>query len=138
MGRQSTRSRSDVRPHAHSRALDRLIDFRGAPLLVVSDNGTELTWHAILAWQEERGVGWHYIVPGKPVQSAFAESLIGPLRGECLNEHVFRGLSAAREMIEAWRTDYNSLRPHTGLRGLTPNEFAARSGMDHNQNRLWL
>lgn len=120
------------------RELDWIIELRGLPLLVVSDNGTELTSHAVLAWQQERGVEWHYIAPGKPVQNAFAESLIGRLRDECLNEHVFRGLSAAREMIEAWRTDYNDLRPHTSLRGLTPNEFAARSRMDHNQNRLWL
>ena len=78
------------------------------------------------------------IAPGKPVQNAFVESLNGRLRDECLNEHIFRGLSAARRIIEAWRTDYNAHRPHTSLRGLTPNEFATRSRMDHNQNGFWL
>jgi putative transposase len=77
--------------------------------------------------QEERGVGWHYIAPGKPVQNAFVESLNGRFRDECLNEHVFRGLPMARQIIEAWRSDYNADRPHTSLGGLTPNEFAARS-----------
>ena len=120
------------------RELDRIVAQRGAPLLVVSDNGTELTSHAVLAWQQQRKVDWHYIAPGKPVQNAFAESLIGRLRDECLNEHVFGGLPAARRIIEAWRADYNAHRPHTSLRGLTPNEFAARSRMDHNQNGLWL
>jgi putative transposase len=93
--------------------------------------GTELTSHAILRWQEERGVAWHYIAPGKPVQNAFVESLNGHFRDECLNEHVFRGLPMARRIIEA-------CRPHTSLGGLTPNEFAARSPRDHNQNGFWL
>ncbi len=37
------------------RELDRLIEYRGRPLMIVSDNGTELTSHAILHWQQERG-----------------------------------------------------------------------------------
>ncbi|MGU3663826.1 integrase core domain-containing protein [Methylobacterium sp. A49B] len=59
-------------------------------------------------------------------------------RDECLNEHLFRSLSAARTIIEAWRVDYNTCRPHTSLGGLTPNAFAARSRQDQNQNGLWL
>lgn len=53
------------------------------PVMIVSDNGTELTSRAILAWQEDRGVEWHYIAPGKPVQNAFVESLNGRFRDEC-------------------------------------------------------
>ncbi len=120
------------------RELNYIVERRGAPLLVVSDNGTELTSHVVLSWQQDRGVGWHYIAPGKPVQNAFVESLNGRLRDECLNEHVFQGLPAARRIIEAWRPDYNAHRPHTSLRGLTPNEFATRSRTDHNQNGFWL
>jgi putative transposase len=48
-----------------ARERDRIIAGRGKPLLIVSDNGTELTSHAILHWQEERAVEWHYIAPGK-------------------------------------------------------------------------
>ena len=124
--------------HRVIRELDRIVALRGAPLLMVSDNGTELTSHAVLGWQQDRGVDGHYIAPGKPVQNAFVESLIGRLRDECLNEHVFAGLPAARRIIEAWQADYNAYRPHTSLRGLTPNEFAARSRTDHNQNGFWL
>ena len=120
------------------RELDRLIKLRGRPLTVVSDNGTELTSHAILRWQEERGVEWHYIAPGKPQQNGFVESLNGRFRDECLNEHLFRSLPHARRIVDEWRADYNDCRPHTSLGGLTPNEFAARSRQDHNQNRLWL
>ena len=120
-----------------ARELDTIADARGYPLLIVNDNGTELTSHAILAWQEERGVEWHYIAPGKPTQNAFAESFNGRLRDECLNEHLFHGLAGTRDLIEAWRIDYNTERPHTSLNGLTPTEFATRSRGDHNQNRLY-
>jgi hypothetical protein len=100
--------------------------------MIVSDNGTELTSHAILGWQAERGVAWHYSAPGKPMQNGFVESLIGRLRDECLNEHLFRSLPAARRTIESWRLDYNTQRPRTSLKGLTPFAFANRSAMDHN------
>lgn len=120
------------------RELERLAGLRGLPLMIVSDNGTELTSHAILRWQEQRGVDWHYIAPGKPHQNGFAESFIGRLRDECLNEHLFGSLKQARQIIEAWRIDYNTGRPHTSLSGLTPIEFANRSERDQNLNRLSL
>jgi putative transposase len=120
------------------RELDALISARGKPLMIVSDNGTELTSHAVLRWQQDTGVEWHYIAPGKPVQNAFVESLNGRFRDECLNEHLFRGLPMVRHTIESWRIDYNGHRPRTSLGGLTPNEFAARSTQDHNQIGFWL
>lgn len=121
-----------------ARELDRLIDSEGKPAMVVSDNGTELTSLAILRWQEERGVAWHYIEPGKPIQNAFVESFNGRLRDELLNETLFSSLAAARQIVEDWRLDYNGERPHTSLKGLTPSEFARRSRLDHNQNGLTL
>ena len=77
---------------------------------------------------------------GKPQQNGFIESPNGRFRDERLFEHVFRSLPAARRIVEAWRIDYNLHRPHMSLRGLTPNEFAARSRQDQNQNQngLWL
>ena len=79
-----------------ARELDRLIAERGKPKTIVSDNGTELTSTAMLFWQQETGVGWHYIQPGKPVQNAFIESFNGRLRDELLNETLFSTLSEAR------------------------------------------
>ncbi len=72
------------------------------------------------------------------MQNGLVESLIGRLRDECLNEHLFRSLPAARQTIELWRIDYNNQRPHTSLGGLTPFAFANGSPMSHNHNRLWL
>lgn len=119
------------------RELDRIAELRGCrPAMVVSDNGTELTSHAILRWQEERSVLWHYIAPGKPQQNGFVESFNGRFRDECLNEHLFSSLAAARRIIEAWRIDYNTARPHTSLDGLTPAAFATRPKQGHTENGL--
>jgi putative transposase len=65
-----------------------------------SATGAELTSRAILQWQEDHGVEWHYIAPGKPMQNGFVESLNGRFRDECLNEHMFRNLPRARRLIE--------------------------------------
>lgn len=118
-----------------ARELDRIAEYRGYPCMVVSDNGTELTSNAILKWQEDRQVDWHYIAPGKPMQNGLVESFNGRLRDECLNEHLFTSYMHARKVINAWRQDYNTERPHSSLDGLTPMEFATRSRMDHNMNR---
>jgi len=78
-----------------ARELSRLVADRGKPKMIVSDNGTELTSNAILRWADDYEVAWHYIAPGKPVQNAFAESFIGRLRDELLNETLFRSLPHA-------------------------------------------
>ena len=101
-----------------ARELTAIIARRGArPLLCVSDNGTELTSIAILTWCQESKVGWHYIAPGKPQQNAFAESFIGRLRDECLNETLFTSLRQARAVLAAWQRDYNEVRPHSAHGG---------------------
>lgn len=81
------------------RELGAIAERRGLPCTVVGDNGTELTSHAVLAWCQETGVEWHYIAPGKPQQDGFVESFDGRLRDECLNEHLFSSLAAARRII---------------------------------------
>lgn len=60
---------------------------------------------------------------GNPVENAFIESFNGRLRDECLNVHQFASLAEAQAIIEAWRVDYNTRRPHSSLGHLTPSEF---------------
>ena len=85
-----------------ARELTSLIEVRGKPHTVVSDNGTELTSSAILRWSQERRVEWHYIAPGKPMQNGFVESFNNRLRDECPSEHLFANLRQALELISAW------------------------------------
>ncbi|HJY48233.1 MAG TPA: IS3 family transposase [Stellaceae bacterium] len=109
-----------------ARELDRLLVAHGKPKTIVSDNGTELTSNAILRWADDHKVEWHYIAPGKPVQNAFAESFIGRLRDELLNETLFRSLPHASAALDAWRSDYNHDRPHSRLGWLSPAIYAAQ------------
>lgn len=107
------------------RELDLLVQMRGKPRVIVSDNGPELTSVAVLIWASAQGIDWHYITPGKPQQNGYTESLNDKIRDECLNEHWFGDLAEARQIIEAWRQDYNNVRPHSSLGYLTPMEFVA-------------
>jgi putative transposase len=93
------------------RELEAIMAVRGKPVTIVSDNSTELTSNAVLRWAAEQGIEWHYIAPGKPMQNGFVESFNGRMRDECLNEHVFTTLAEARRIVEAWRIDYNTVRP---------------------------
>lgn len=106
------------------RELGSLIAQRGAPLTIVSDNGTEFTSMAILGWSQEARIEWHYIAPGKPTQNAFIESFNGRLRDELLNETLFRSLDHARETLALWKDDYNTIRPHSSLGNLPPAIYA--------------
>lgn len=113
-----------------ARELDALLAVRGRPAMIVSDNGTELTSRAILDWANRTRVEWHYIAPGKPQQNAFVESFNARFRDECLNEEVFTSLAEARAVIESWRHDYNTARPHSAHGGITPAEALKRAAAD--------
>jgi putative transposase len=106
--------------------LDRLADQRGRPEELVLDNGPEFIGSALAQWADSHGVRLHFITPGKPVQNAHIESFHGRFRDECLNESWFLTLADARRIIEAWRQDYNTMRPHSALGYLTPEEFEQR------------
>ena len=111
-----------------ARVLDRLGSAEGLPSRITVDNGPEFAGRALDAWAYQHGVQLDFIAPGKPVQNAYIESFNGRLRDECLNEHWFGTLAEARATIEAWRLDYNSVRPHSALHNRTPEEFARQIG----------
>src|SRR6476469_1509561 len=96
-----------------ARELTAVINQRGKQGMIVSDNGTEFTCNAMLAWSEENKIDWHFIAPGKPMQNGFCESFNGRMRDELLNETLFFGLDHARARIANWIDDYNNRRPHS-------------------------
>jgi len=106
--------------------LTMLIARRGKPGMIVSDNGTELTSNAILAWSQGHRIDWHYIAPGKPMQNGYVESFNGRMRDELLNESLFSSLNEARSRSAQWATEYNNTRPHSSLGYLTPAAHAAK------------
>ncbi len=96
--------------------------------MIDSDNGSEITSNATLAWQEERGVGWHYI-------AGHGEAMLRMDANRCRMHLSSRSTAGCSQV---WQTDYKEERPHTSLGGLTPNEFASGSKEDGIPNRLWL
>jgi len=103
--------------------LERLAETRGLPEVITVDNGPEFASKTMDEWAYRRGIRLNFIRPGKPVENAYAESFIGRLRDECLNENWFDSVREARDIIEIWRRDYNEIRPHSSLDNLSPREF---------------
>ena len=104
--------------------LNRIAIFRGMPKEILTDNGPEFTSNAMNAWAYDHKVEQVFIDPGKPMQNGYTESFNGKFRAECLDQHWFRNLSEAKEIIEDWRLEYNHIRPHMSLDNLTPAEYA--------------
>ena len=118
--------------------LERLAEIRGLPDVITVDNGPEFAGKALDEWAYRKGVKLNFIRPGKPTENAFAESFNGRLRDECLNTNWFLSIKHAREIIERWRKDYNTFRPHSSLGGLTPAEFKELDGRTKMQVALTL
>lgn len=122
-----------------ARELDRLVALRGRPAMKVSDNGAEFTSHAMLRWSEENRVELHSTsLRASRCETRLRRGLNGRFRDERLNEALSRGPIHARHVIEDWRPDYNTERPHTSLDELSLNEFAARFRADQNRHGFWL
>ena len=105
------------------RVLAQLVELRGRPEVVLTDNGPEFTGRALDQWAYERKVALQFIEPGKPMQNPYVESFNGKFRDECLNEHWFLNVQEARTISEQFRIDYNEVRPHSSLGNLTPAEY---------------
>ena len=111
-----------------TRVLERLIEERGRPDNVRSDNGPEFTSRRMIGWCEDWKVGLVHIQPGRPMQNGHVESFHGRLRDECLNATWFRTLNDVRCTLAAWREEYNCERPHSSLDYRTPQEFRQQLG----------
>ena len=118
-----------------ARELTALVQLRGKPGLIVSDNGTEFTSNAIFTWAQDNTIAWHFIAPGKPMQNGFCESFNGRMRDELLNETLFFSLDHARRTIARWVADFNHCRPHSALGYLTPAAHAANLAATNDRLR---
>jgi len=104
--------------------LQRLAETRGLPASITVDHGPEFEGQVLDAWAYSSSVRLSFICPGKPNENAYIESFNGKFRDECLNEHWFVTMAHARRIIESWRAEYNTERPHSSLGDLTPEEYA--------------
>lgn len=92
-----------------------LMLLRGVPEHIRSDNGPEFTAQALREWLTTVGARTLYIEPHSPWENGYNESFNGRLRDELLNGEIFYSLKEAQVVIEAWRREYNMVRPHSAL-----------------------
>ena len=128
LGIEANKSLSGNRVIRH---LEFLILVHGKPESILSDNGPEFTSKVLSIWARKQGIRLEYIEPGKPQQNAFVESFNSLMRDQCLNENWFLDLDDAREKIEEWRVEYNTIRPHGSL-GMTPAKYGAILRKDYH------
>jgi len=108
--------------------LERVTGIYGVPKNIRVDNGPEFVSKELDLWAWMNGVELDFSRPGKPTDNAFVESFNGSFRAECLNASWFLSLEDARSKCEAWRRDYNEVRPHSSIGNKAPVELLEASG----------
>lgn len=111
--------------------IEQLVKQRGTPRYLRADNGPEMIAWTLRDYCRLAGTTTAYIEPGSPWENPFVESFNGRLRDELLNIEEFACLTEAKVIIEDWRIQYNTYRPHSALGGLTPTEYAQRENHQH-------
>ncbi len=106
--------------------LEMLLLWRGVPKQIRMDNGPELISHRLEAWAKDHGIEPAHIQPGKPAQNAYIERFNRTFREDVLDAYLFSSLQEVRQTVEPWIEEYNAIRPHEALRGLSPHQFAAQ------------
>ena len=106
--------------------LEEIAGRRGAPTHIRCDNGPEFISKALHRWCSSKGSETAHIEPGSPWQNPFVESYNGKLRKELLDLELLDSVLEAQVLIDDWREEYNTYRPHQSLGYLTPVEFARR------------
>lgn len=116
------------------RTLERIIDQRGIPMAIRTDNGPEFTSHEFEGWCREKKIEIQFIQPGKPMQNGYIERFNRLYREAILDAYLFFELDQVRLLTAEWIEEYNKRRPHEALNNLTPEEV--RIQVFNNENPL--
>ena len=103
-----------------------VVQKRGMPVHIRSDNGSEFIAEAVRAWMTAAGLETLYIAPGAPWENGYAESFNSKVRDELLNAEEFGSVLEAKVLAKEWRQEYNHVRPHSSLGYRTPAEFGEK------------
>ncbi len=110
------------------RVLQQVIDYKGKPKQIRSDNGPEFICKKLNAFLSENTIEHKFIQPGKPTQNAYIERFNRTYRKDVLNAYLFESLEEVKMITQAWMKDYNQNHPHKSLKKQSPYEYAVNSG----------
>lgn len=103
--------------------LTRVIERKGKPAEIRSDNGTEFLAKAFKGFCQNSGIDHVPIQKGKPTQNGFIERFNRTYREDVLDANIFESISQVRELTDRWVEDYNTNHPHASLGNMSPREF---------------
>lgn len=109
------------------RVLENIMLWRATPKQIRMDNGPELISQRLESWAKEQQIELIHIQPGKPAQNAYIERFNRTFREDVLDAYLFDDLEEVRAITESWLEDYNTIRPHEALQGLTPRQYAIQN-----------
>jgi putative transposase len=109
------------------RVLENLLLERSMPKHIRMDNGPEFISQRLAHWAKEKRIELLHIQPGKPAQNAYIERFNRTFREDVLDAYLFDNLDEVREIAEHWLEEYNTIRPHEALQGLSPRQFALQN-----------
>ena len=109
-----------IRSHDVLEVLADLFVRHGPPEYLRSDNGPEFIAKLVRRRLGRVGVETLFIEPGSPWENGYNESFNGKLRDELLNGEIFYSLAEAAVLVEQWRREYNTVRPHSACGGFPP------------------
>ena len=104
------------------RSLDQVIEWRGKPASIRSDNGPEYISSTLTNWAEQHGIRLEYIQPGKPQQNAYIERYNRTVRYDWLSHYLFESIGEVQDYATDWMWTYNHERPNMALGGITPKQ----------------
>lgn len=108
------------------RTLDRIIEQRGKPIAIRTDNGPEFTSKELELWAVDKDIEIKFIQPGKPMQNGYIERFNRLYREAVLDAYLFFDLYQVKQLTEEWISEYNERRPHEALDNLTPEEWSKK------------
>lgn len=107
------------------RALDQIIEWRGKPSFIRSDNGPEYISNLLVDWANKHKITLLFTQPGNPQQNAYVERYNRTVRYDWLNQYLFSTIAEVQEFATRWLWSYNNERPNMAIGGITPRQKLA-------------
>lgn len=107
-----------------TRVLEWIIELKGAPQNIRTDNGPEFTSGHYIEWCKLMGINPIHIEPGKPKQNGYVERFNRTFREDVLDAYIFESVSQMQIKADLWKEDYNNGHPHKALNRMSPIGFA--------------